>query len=200
MAVGCLTSPVSVSRLTPCRAGRLLPVVVGPPGTVVADPPGVVDPEPGGVVVVVAPATWWLSARTPAPSPSPRRKKKAITKIGDERYNEGAEPGLGCRCGLAMASGHEGGSLGSRARLDPVEAFSPRKISDTDESMKIAWSVSARIGAIESTWSLSSSSTSGATGSVLVTMTSSTGAFFRRSSAGSEKTPWVAAIRTLSAP
>src|SRR5690606_29229103 len=79
-------------------------------------------------------------------------------------------------------------------------ALSPRKISETELSMKIAWRASATIGAIDSTWIVSRLATSSDTGRVLVTITSSTGAFLIRSMALPEKMAWVAAMRTDCAP
>src|SRR5690606_26453406 len=81
-----------------------------------------------------------------------------------------------------------------------AHALSPRKISETEESMKIACRASETMGAIDSTWMVSRAAMSSETGRVLVTMTSSMGAFLMRSRAGPEKMAWVAAIRTEVAP
>ena len=149
IAVGCRTSPVSDSSLSPCSSARLAVVVEEAPGTVVPPVPGTVDTvPPEATVVVVAPATGGCVPSGLPPSPEPRRKKNVIRKMATSamisaRNLDCAEGGVS-RC-RALTAGE------STERPAGRYAFSPRKISETDESMKMAWSVSARIGAIDRT-------------------------------------------------
>ena len=117
MAVGCRTSPVSVSSLTPCSAGK-----VGrssrrrtrnrcgrsarsrrtSAGRAGGGRSATSDRRVGAL---------WSSAR----SAFPAEEEEGDDEDRDQSDHESTEPRLGCGCGLAVAGAHEVGSLGNQA-------------------------------------------------------------------------------------
>ena len=98
-----------------------------------------------------------------------------------------------------LASPREIAIAASVSECDQKLRLSPPKRPLTEPSQKMASMAPARSGAIDMTRS-ESNCLSSEIGSVLLTITSRTGAFFSRSTAGPESNPWVAAMTTSVAP
>src|SRR5690625_23104 len=182
------TTPVV--RTNPAEAGMRRGHPSGDTATLVPGVPGELSPDPSGPGTLVA-----------HPCPLNRAARKAPLDTGalgqvywlHRRLR--THPPTGSRRGdtrrrLCVSAFSGGSRLSSRG-------YSNRLV--TDPSVKTSRTARATSGAIDNCVSFSKERSSGI-GRELVTITSEIGEFCKRSTAGPESTPWVAAATTLAAP